>query len=181
MGYTNTNVCISQGQADKIKNAIDNNEPVTIQFSIEDLKEENPCHTLALTKTQIDKLADALEQNKGVRITMSKTQLQYNKSIKGGFIGSLLAGLTSAALPPIVSFIMDKISGKGIFMKKGGNLIKLKQMGDGLYLRPYTASRVGDIAGDGLYIKSDAPGGASTGFELIKDGSIKDIPLLNIL
>ena len=45
-------------------------------------------------------------------------------------------------------------------------------MGEGLYLRPYKAD---NITGDGLYFKT---GGS---YELIKDGSIKDIPLLNIL
>ena len=56
---------------------------------------------------------------------------------------------------------MDKISGKGIFMKRGGNLFKLKYMGDGLYLRSYKAD---NITGDGLYFKN---GGS---YELIKNG-----------
>jgi hypothetical protein len=56
-------------------------------------------------------------------------------------------------------------------MKRGGNLFKLKQMGEGLYLRPYKA----DMSRDGLYFKN------GTGYELIKDGSINDIPLLNKL
>jgi hypothetical protein len=163
---------ISENQLAKIKNAISNNKGVTIQFSIEDLKVENPSHTIALTKTQLNKLSKALNDGEGVRITLSKTQLEHNKTMEGGFIGSLLAGLASAALPSLASFIIDKISGKGIFMKKGGNLFKLKHMGDGLYLRPYKA----DITtGDGLYFKT------GSGYELIKDGSIKDIPLLNKL
>jgi hypothetical protein len=172
MAYINTKLNVSENQQAKIKNAINNNKSVTIQFSIEDLKVENPSHTIALTKTQLDKLANALSNNAGVRITLSKAQLNHNKTMEGGFIGSLLAGLASAALPSIASLIMDKISGKGIFMKKGGNLLKLKHMGDGLYLRPY---KVDNITGDGLYIKNGA------GYELIKDGSIKDIPLLNKL
>ena len=61
-------------------------------------------------------------------------------------------------------------------MKRGSNLIKLKQLGDGLYLRPYNASRVGEITtGDGLYFKN------GISYELIKDGSINDIPILNKL
>ena len=96
-----------------------------------------------------------------------------NSSInRRGFIAPLVAGIASAVLPSLASFIMDKISGKGIFMKRGGSIIKMKQMGEGLYLRPYKAD---NITGDGLYIKN---GGS---YELIKDGSIKDIPLLNIL
>jgi hypothetical protein len=96
----------------------------------------------------------------GVRIALSKTQLEHNKTMEGGFIGSLVAGLASAVLPSLASFVMDKISGKGIFMKRGGNIFKLKQMREGLYLRPYKA----DITtGDGLYFKT------GSGYELIKD------------
>ena len=111
-------------------------------------------------------------------------QLEHNKTlalqaaneVSGGFIAPLVAGVASAVLPSIASFIMDKITGKGIFMKRGTNLFKLRQLGDGLYLRPYTASRVGDITtGDGLYFKN------GSSYELIKGGSINDIPLLNKL
>ena len=170
MAYINTRVNISENQVAKIKSAINSSKGVTIQFSFEDLK--NPNHTLALTKTQLDKLAKAFNKGVGVRIALSKTQLEHNKTIEGGFIGPLVAGIASAVLPSLASFIMDKISGKGIFMKRGGNIVKLKYMGEGLYLRPYKAD---NITGDGLYFKN---GGS---YELIKDGSINDIPLLNKL
>jgi hypothetical protein len=169
MVYITTKLNISENQVAKIKSAIHKGTEVTIQFSIEDLKCNNPTHTLALTMTQLDKLTKALKE--GVRIAPSKTQLEHNKTIEGGFIGSLVAVLASAVLHSLASFIMDKISGKGIFMKRGGNIFKLRQMGDGLYIRPYKA----DITGDGLYFKS------GTGYELIKNGSINDIPLLNKL
>ena len=168
MAYINTRVNVSENQLAKIKSAI--NKGVTIQFSFDDLK--NPNHTLALTKTQVEKLAKAFNEGVGVRITLSKTQLEHNKTIEGGFIGPLVAGIASAVLPSLASFIMDKISGKGIYMKRGSNILKLKQMGDGLYLRPYKAD---NITGDGLYFKK------GTGYELIKDGTINDIPLLNKL
>ena len=87
-------------------------------------------------------------------------------------LAPLVAGLASAVLPTLASIIMDKISGKGIFMKKGSNLFKLIQMGDGLYLRPYKAD---NITGEGLYFKN------GSSYELIKNGSINDIPLLNKL
>jgi hypothetical protein len=171
--YITTKVNISDNQADKIKTAIHNSKGVTIQFSIEDLQVENPAHTLALTKGQLDKLAKALSEGVGVRITMSKTQLEHNKTIEGGFVfAPLVAGIASAVLPSLASFIMDKIAGKGIYMKRGGNIFKLKQMGDGLYLRPYKAD---NITGDGLYFKK------GSSYELIKDGTINDIPLLNKL
>ena len=182
--YITTKVNISDNQADKIKTAIHNSKGVTIQFSIEDLQVENLTHTLALTKGQLDKLAKALSEGVGARINMSKTQLEYNKTIEGGFIfAPLVARIASAVIPSIASFIMDKIAGKGIFMKRGSNLIKLKQLGDGLYLRPYNASRVGEITtGDGLYFKTYGTASSTGGsYELIKDGSINDIPILNKL
>ena len=180
--YITMKVNISDNQVDKIKNAIHNNKGVTIQFSVEDLQVENPAHTLALTKGQLDKLAKALSEGVGARITMSKTQLEHSKTLT--VFAPLVAGIASAVLPSIASFIMDKITGKGIFMKRGTSLFKLRQLGGGLYLRrPYNASRVGDITtGDGLYFKTSGPA-SSTGssYELIKDGTINDIPILNKL
>ena len=190
VNYTDIKVNISENQRNKIKTAIEKGTGITIQFSIEDLKFENPSHTLAFTKTQIDKLAEALKNGKGVRIAMSKTQLAHNKTIEGGFIGSLIAAAASAALPPLINFISDKISGKGIYLKRGDGFLKLRQMGDGLYLRPYNATPY-DVAagptsrgdpvrgslpgGDGLYFKN------GSSYELIKDGSINDIQILTQL
>ena len=189
VNYTDIKVNISENQRNKIKTAIEKGTGITIQFSIEDLKFENPSHTLAFTKTQIDKLAEALKNEKGVRIAMSKTQLAHNKTIEGGFIGNLIAA-ASAALPPLINFISDKISGKGIYLKRGDGFLKLRQMGDGLYLRPYNATPY-DVAagptsrgdpvrgslpgGDGLYFKN------GSSYELIKDGSINDIQILTQL
>ena len=179
VNYTEIKVNISENQRNKIKTAIEKGTGTTIQFSIEDLKFENPSHTLAFTKTQIDKLATALNEGKGVRIAMSKTQLAHNKTIEGGFIGSLIAAAASAALPPLINFISDKISGKGIYLKRGDGFLKLRQMGDGLYLRPYNATPYdisgaahGPTGGDGLYFKN------GSSYELIKDGSINDIQIL---
>ena len=41
---------------------------------------------------------------------MSKTQVKQNKNIAEGFIGSLLAGLSSAVLPEIVNKVLDYFS-----------------------------------------------------------------------
>ena len=192
MTYITTKLNVSENQVVKIKNAMQNSKGVTIQFSIEDLRCNNPTHTLALTKMQLNKLAKALDEGVGARITMSKTQLQHNKTIasqaanetSGGLIApALVAGLATSVIPSLASFIMDKITGKGIFVKRGANLFKLRLLGDGLYLRPYNASRVGEITtGDGLYFKTSGSA-SSTGssYELIKNGSINDIPILNKL
>lgn len=173
VNYTEIKVNISENQKNKIKAAIEKDIGTTIQFSIEDLKFENPSHTLAFTNTQINKLAEALKNGKGVRIALSKTQLAHNKTIEGGFIGSLIAAAASAVLPPLINFISDKISGKGIYLKRGDGFLKVRQMGDGLYLIPYKS--IDTITGDGLYFKN------GSSYELIKDGTINDIPILNKL
>jgi hypothetical protein len=59
--------------------------------------------------------------------------------------------------------------GKGPFIKSGRGIVKVKQLGDGLYLRPY---RTEGITGDGLFIKR---GG---NYEPVNDITIRDIPLL---
>ena len=108
-------------------------------------------------------------------MSFTKAQLDHNKTIEGGFIGSLLAGAASAIIPSLISFISDKISGKGIYLKRGDGLIKVKHTGDGLYLKPYNGLRHETSTGDGLYFKN------GSSYELVKDGSISDIPILNKL
>jgi hypothetical protein len=64
---------------------------------------------------------------------------------------------------------VDRIMGKGLFTKSGNGIVKVKQLGEGLYLRPYHTE---NIIGDGLFIKR---GG---NYEPVNDMSIRDIPLL---
>jgi hypothetical protein len=51
-------------------------------------------------------------------------------------------------------------------------MVKVKQLGDGLYLRPY---RTENIMGNGLFIKR---GG---NYEAVNDLAVRDIPLLAAL
>jgi hypothetical protein len=62
--------------------------------------------------------------------------------------------------------------GKGLFIKSGNGIVKVKQLGDGLYLSLYRAE---NIVGDGQFIKW---GGI---YEPVNDMSIRDIPLLGNL
>jgi hypothetical protein len=75
-------------------------------------------------------------------------------------------------LPSLASAAFDRIMGKELFIKSGNGIVKVKQLGDGLYLRPY---RTEIIMGDGLFIKR---GG---NYEPVNDMSIRDIPLLATL
>lgn len=168
--YQNMKVHVSDNQKDKIKKAIEDNTEVSIRFTHDHLKGDD---ILAFTISQLDKMKDAYENNKGITIKMSKTQVQHNKQIEGGFIGSLLAGVASSVLPSVASYLWDKISGKKeVYAKNGSGIVKIQQMGEGLYLRPY---KTDSITASGLWLKS------GSGFEQIKDASIKDIEILNEL
>ena len=95
--YTNVKVNISEGQRKKLKSALENNmDKVTINLDPECLMRGED--VLAVTKRQIKSMAKALQNKKGVRITMSPTQLKYNLTMEGGFLG-MLAGLAARALP----------------------------------------------------------------------------------
>jgi hypothetical protein len=91
------------------------------------------------------------------------------QQIEGGFTSPVLG---AAALPSLASAAIDRIMGKGLFIKSGCGIVKVKQLGDGLCLRSY---RTESITGDGLFIKR---GG---NYEPVNDMTIRDIPLLSNL
>src|SRR5688572_9835749 len=92
--YTNIKVNISEGQKDKIKRALEAGcDGVSIRLSHDDLRGE---HVLAITQAQINKMMKAYENGTGVTIKMSKTQLEHNKKVEGGFIGAILPFLATA-------------------------------------------------------------------------------------
>ena len=162
-------VHISDSQKEKLKKAAEENTTVSIRFTYDHLTGND---VLAFTKGQLDSIAEAYNNKKEVTIKMSKIQVLYKKTIEGGFIGSLLAGVASAVLPSVASFIWDKISAKGLYIKRGSGIIKVKQMGDGIYLRPYKTE---GISGEGLWLKT------GNGYELVKDASAKDVDVLKDL
>ena len=87
---TNVKLRISEGQKNKLKKAFESNcKSITIRLTFSDLHGED---VIALTKSQLDRLVEAYEEKKGLRIKMSKTQLAHNMKIEGGFLPAL-AGL----------------------------------------------------------------------------------------
>ena len=86
--YQKVKLNISQGQADKIKKAIQEKSDVSIRLrSHSDLEGD---HILALTKSQLNKITKAYNNGTGVTLKLSKKQLSHNSEIEGGFIGALL-------------------------------------------------------------------------------------------
>ena len=100
--YTNIKMRISEGQKDKIKKAFESNsKSITIRFKCSDLYGED---VVALTKSQVDRLAEAYEEKKGLTIRMSKAQLAHNAKIEGGFLpalAGLIPFLTGTVLPTL--------------------------------------------------------------------------------
>lgn len=161
--YIEHGVNVSKGQKKKIQNAIENNMPVSIRLSKNDLIGE---HVLLLTKGQINKIVQA---DKGVTIKMSKKQLEANKNVQGGFIGTLLgmvAPLAARVLPTLLGGLatglisggVEKaIGGKGLaqkdcfFLQKGGKCYCGEYDGKGLYLSPH---RYQPKLGEGVFLKS---------------------------
>ena len=195
--YQNVKLHISQGQADKIKKAIQEKSDVSIRLSHSDLEGE---HILALTKSQLNKIAKAYEKGTGVTLKLSKKQIEYNSKVEGGFLGALLpllgmlgstlamrvvpalaTGLLAGVGSSAGSAMVDKIAGRGIVnTKKNGKGMKMEPVGSGLFLRPWIKSD--SVGGDGLYIRSER-GYESVGSGLLlgPNSPFASIPFLNLI
>ena len=194
--YQKVKLHISKGQTDKIKKAIQEQSDVSIR-SHSDLEGE---HTLAVTQSQLNKIAKAYEKGSGVTLKLSKKQLAYNAKVEGGFIGALLpllgmlgSTLATRVVPALAtgllagvgssagSAMVDKIAGRGVvYAKKNGKGMKMEAAGSGLFLRPWVNNN--SISGDGPYIKS-GKGYESVGAGLLlgPNSPFASIPFLNLI
>lgn len=197
--YVKVTINISKGQQEKIRDAMQSKKPVSIKLKHADLRGE---HVIAITQQQARKLATAWQNGKGATIKMSKTQLQYNSKIEGGFIGAILPALATAGkfllssiLPSLAtgaltgvgaaagSKIVDKISGSGdaLYWKKNGEGCKIIPAGQGLYLSPWPKA---STVGNGLYLKTPNSGGyvgVGTGLLLGPNSPFQNIPILGMI
>ena len=195
--YQKVKLNISQGQADKIKKAIQEKGDVSIRLSHSDLEGE---HILALTKSQLNKIAKAYNNGTGVTLKLSKKQIEYNSKVEGGFLGALLpllgmlgSTLATRVVPALAtgllagvgssagSAMVDKIAGRGVvYAKKNGKGMKMTAAGSGRFLRPWVRNY--SVNGDGLYIKS-GKGYESVGSGLLfgPNSPFASIPFLNII
>ena len=163
--YINVKVKISEWQKEKLQHALKANCPtISIRLNHEDLKGND---ILAITRSQVKKLAKAHEDGKGIMIRMSSKQLKHNIKVEGGFLG-LLAGLAARALPMLAKTVLpalgvgalsglassgvQKAMGSGLYLKKGGMVSQEETDGKGLYLKPYKGKALKG-QGDGLYSK----------------------------
>ena len=194
--YIKVKVNISENQRKKLKTALDNGaDKVSIQLNHTDLNGED---ILAVTKRQVNRMAKALREGKGVRISMSPTQLKYNLKVEGGFLG-MLAGLAARALPFITSAAktvlphlglgalsgianagIQKVMGNGLFLKKGSGVCKVQSDGSGLYLHPVDGEGL-KLFGDGLFLSQDGKVSHGEGLLLGPNSPFKHIPILGMI
>lgn len=194
--YVNMKVNVSEGQKDKIKRAVQAGSAVSIRLSHGDLSGE---HVLALTQAQVNKMAKVYQSGKGMTIKMSKTQLEHNSKIEGGFLQLILPALATAGrfllssvLPSIAtgaltgigattgSKVVDKISGSGVmYLKKNGIGCKIRPAGQGLYLAPWNKGN--SVTASGLYMKTGSGYVDGAGLLLGPNSPFQNIPILGMI
>ena len=190
--YYEHRVSISNGQRDKIRKAIESRTGVTIKLANSDLIGDD---LIALTKAQTLRLQKALATDKGITIKMSKTQVRKNLKVEGGFLG-MLAGLAARALPFLAKSILpalgigaltgvanagvSKALGNGLYLKKGGNTMRVETDGKGLYLSPASGAGLKKY-GDGLYLSQDSGIVEGSGILLGPNSPLKNVPILGWL
>ena len=105
---------------------------ITICFGLTDLYGED---VIALTKSQVDRLVEAYEEWKGLKIRISKTQLAHNAKIERGFLpaldglipfltGTVLPALGVGALSGLANSGVQKLIGNGLYLKKGSGVCR---------------------------------------------------------
>ena len=196
--YIIVTINISEGQQEKIRDAMQSKKPASIKLKHADLRGE---HVIAITLQQAKKLATVWQNGKKATIKMSKTQLQCNSKIEGGFIGAILPALATASkfllssvLPSLAtgaltgvgaaagSKIVDKISGSGdVLYWKNGEGCKIIPAGQGLYMSPWQKA---STVGNGLDLKMPNSGGyVGIGARLLlgPNSPFQNIPILGMI
>ena len=119
----------------KIANALSNGVSTAIQFANTHLNGQHPMYLSKLQNNNIDK---SIKMGKGVRITLSKTQLNKMKK-NGGFLQFLLpllptlgTALATGALSGLAGWGVGKIADKAM----GNGLVNYGQQNGGCFDSP---------------------------------------------
>ena len=99
---------------------------------------------------------------------MSKTQLAHNMKIEGEFLpaldglipfltGTVLPALGVGALSGLASTGVQKLIGNELYLKKRSGVCRIKNDGEGLYLKPKSGKGF-ETVGSGLYLMKQGYG-----------------------
>ena len=100
--YERVNLKLSNQQIKELKESIKSNNGTTLRIGNKNFNKADLPHELFLTKTQINKLREKIENNMSSDIKFSKAQI--NKLIKeGGALGSILARFLPKLIKPTLS------------------------------------------------------------------------------
>ena len=90
--YSEVNCKLTNVQLNKLKKAVKYNEGATLRLGIRNFDKDERPHELLLTTRQNTKLRNALNNNSGTDIKLSKAQIKEIIQ-SGGFLGKLLSKL----------------------------------------------------------------------------------------
>ena len=137
MSYQEIGLSITPNQKKKVAREYKKGLPVSIQLKPDQLSGSDK---MLLTETQIKQIEKAKKAGKGLRLSLSKTQLEENMK-SGGFLQfllGLLPSLATGAASALGSFGMNKILGKGVqshrIKPKGKGLFLHGTQGEGVFL-----------------------------------------------
>ena len=130
--YTPVKLPITIDQHEKLKNAINQQNAVSIQVNVNSLGGKD---VFLLTRKQIQRLERAKLIGKSIlKIHLSKKQVKANFQHRGGFLG-MLPDLAVNALPTLLGglstgLMSEAIDGRGLYPHPSG-----RRSGDGMYLQ----------------------------------------------
>ena len=111
--------------------------------------------------------------------------------IEGGFLpalAGLIPCLTGTVFPPLgvealsglASTGVQKLIGYGLYLKKGGRVVRIETDGEGFYLGP-TSGKGFETVGNGLYLMKQGGLYDGRGQILSPDNPFKNIPILGMI
>ena len=93
---------------------------------------------------------------------------------------TILPHLGIGALTGVANAGVQKLMGKGLYLKKGGCVCRVETDGKGLYLDPVNGSGL-RLFGDGLYLKQGNKFVDGRGLLLGPNSPFKNIPILGMI
>ena len=111
--YSKINCKLTNVQLNKLKKAVKSNEGAILRLSIKNFNKDEHPHELLLTTRQNTKLRNALNNNLGTDIKLSKAQIK--KIIQsGGFLGKLLSKLVGPLIKVAIPLAKNVLTPLGL-------------------------------------------------------------------